>query len=68
MNTTARKQPETFFKGSRLISKPGALMQVRELMLTDYGLRAITTGSTGIRQGAIEEAGPPSALQRMVPA
>ncbi|QKH35625.1 sulfatase [Achromobacter pestifer] len=68
MNTAPRKLPETFFKGSRLISKPGAVMEVRELTLTDYGLRAITSGSTGIRQGAIEEAGPPSALQRMAPA
>ncbi|WP_447917261.1 sulfatase [Achromobacter aegrifaciens] len=68
MNTAAGKLPEAFFKGSRLISKPGAVIEVRELVLTDYGLRAITSGSTGIRQGAIEEAGPPSPLKTMVPA
>lgn len=68
MTTAVSKKPEAFFKGSRLISRPGAVIQVRELILTDYGLRAITSGSTGIRQGAIEDAGPPSALKGTVPA
>lgn len=68
MTTAAKKPPEKFFNGSRLISKPGAIMQVRELILTEYGRRAITSGSTGIMQGAFELAGPPAPLKKGVPA
>jgi hypothetical protein len=68
MNAATNKKPEAFFNGYRLISRPGAVIQVRELILTEYGLRAITSGSTGIRQGAIEEAGPPSPLRGIAPA
>mgnify|MGYP000352291997 CR=1 FL=1 len=68
MKTVTKKPSETFVKESKLISKPGAVMRVRELTLTDFGLRAITSGSAGIRQGALEDAGPPTPLKKMVPA
>ncbi len=67
MKTATRQPAETFVKESKLISKPGAVMRVRELTLTDFGLRAITSGSAGIRQGACEDAGPPAPLKKMVP-
>lgn len=68
MNTATRKPSEAFVKESKLISKPGAVIKVRELTLTDMGVRAITSGSAGIRQGAHEDAGPPSPLKKMVSA
>ena len=68
MHTTPRKPAETFVKASRLISKPGAVITVRVLTLTDFGVRAITSGSEGIRQGAREEAGPPSPLRKPITA
>lgn len=51
MNTVTRKPSATFVKESKLISKPGAVITVHELTLTDFGIRAITSGSSGIRQG-----------------
>ncbi len=68
MKTVIRKPAGTFVKESKLISKPGAVMSVRELTLTDLGMRAITSGSAGIRQGASEDAGPPTPLKRMISA
>ena len=68
MNPAAKKPPEAFVKESKLISKPGAVIKVRELTLTEFGMRAITSGSAGIRQGALEDVGPPSPLKKMVPA
>ncbi|CUJ55337.1 MULTISPECIES: sulfatase [unclassified Achromobacter] len=68
MHAIPRKPAETFVKASKLISRPGAAITVRELTLTDSGVRAITSGSEGIRQGAREQAGPPSPLKRLVPA
>ncbi|MNU42397.1 hypothetical protein D3C71_311540 [compost metagenome] len=68
MNTANKKPSETFVKESKLISKPGAVIKVHELTLTDFGVRAITSGSAGIRQGAREDAGPPSPLKKLVPA
>ncbi|MFD4838040.1 sulfatase [Achromobacter sp. NPDC058515] len=59
----------TFVKEAKTISKPGAVIQVRELTLTDHGLRAITSGSTGITQGVAEDFGPPSpAKRKLLPA
>ncbi len=66
MHTIPGKPAEAFVKASRLISKPGAAITVRELTLTDFGVRAITSGSEGIRQGAREEVGPPSPLRKPV--
>ncbi|AUA55491.1 Uncharacterised protein [Achromobacter spanius] len=63
MKPITERQAETFVKESKLISKPGAVMKVHELTLTDFGVRAITSGSAGIRQGAREDAGPPSPLK-----
>lgn len=68
MNTVTRKPSATFVKESKLISKPGAVITVHELTLTDFGIRAITSGSSGIRQGAREDAGPPSPPKKMAPA
>ncbi|SEI64148.1 sulfatase [Achromobacter sp. NFACC18-2] len=68
MKTVTKRPADAFVKESKLVSKPGAFMKVRELTLTEFGLQAITTGSAGIRQGAREDAGPPSPLKRMVPA
>lgn len=68
MNSATKKPSETFVKESKLISKPGAVIKVHELTLTDFGVRAITSGSAGIRQGAREDAGPPSPLKKLVPA
>ncbi|CAB3726746.1 sulfatase [Achromobacter denitrificans] len=68
MNTVTKKPSETFVKEYKLISKPGAVIKVRELTLTEFGMRAITSGSAGIRQGALEEAGPPSPFKKMAPA
>ncbi|MNJ97871.1 hypothetical protein D3C87_156270 [compost metagenome] len=68
MNNANKKPSETFVKESKLISKPGAVIKVHELTLTDFGVRAITSGSAGIRQGAREDAGPPSPLKKLVPA
>ena len=67
MNLATKKSSETFVKESKLISKPGAVIKVRELTLTEFGMRAITSGSAGIRQGALEDAGPPSPLNQRVP-
>lgn len=68
MNSDVKKPRETFVKESRIISRPGAVMEVRELTLTDFGVRAITSGSAGILQGAREDVGPPSPLKKLVPA
>ena len=68
MHTTPRNPAEPIVIASRLISKPGAVITVRELTLTDFGVRAITSGSEGIRQGAREEAGPPSPLRKPITA
>ncbi|RSF08790.1 sulfatase [Achromobacter aegrifaciens] len=67
---TAHTTPRwTFVKETKTISKPGAVIQVRELTLTDFGLRAITSGSSGIREGVTEDFGPPSPTKRkLVPA
>ncbi|WP_183002228.1 sulfatase [Achromobacter sp. UMC71] len=67
MNAVTKKLSEAFVKESRLISKPGAVIKVHELTLTDVGVRAITSGSAGIRQGAREDAGPPSPMKKMAP-
>ncbi len=58
MHTIPGKPAEAFVKASRLISKPGAAITVRELTLTDFGVRAITSGSEGIRQGPAKRSAP----------
>lgn len=58
MNTAEQKQKWKFVESSRTISKPGATIVVKELILTDRGRQAITSGSTGIKQGAPERIGP----------
>lgn len=68
MSTDAKKPSGTFVKESKVISKPGAVIKVRELTLTEFGMRAITSGSAGINQGAREDTGPPSPIKKMVPA
>ena len=68
MKTVIKQRSETFVKESKLISKPGAVIKVSELTLTDFGIRAITSGSEGIRQGARENAGPPSPWRKLEPA
>ncbi|MEN5158610.1 sulfatase [Achromobacter spanius] len=66
MKSATKQFAATFVKESKLISKPGAIMRVREPTLTDFGLRAITSGSVGIRQGAREDSGPPAPMKKMV--
>lgn len=41
-----------------ILSRPGATVIVKELILTKKGRDAITTGSSGITQGAKELHGP----------
>ncbi len=48
-----------FVADSKVISKPGAKIVVKELILTERGRQAITSGSSGIREGAKENFGPP---------
>lgn len=58
-NTQPKKTQQTkFVKGKRVISQPGAKVVVTELILTEYGRKAITTGSQGIKEGASEIFGP----------
>jgi len=54
MNTVTQKPTTAFFSGSRVISEPHAVVTVKELTLTEAGRRALTSGSTGITQGARE--------------
>lgn len=68
MTTVTKKPAEAFVKASKLISRPGAVIKVHELTLTDFGVRAITSGSAGISQGAREDAGPPSPIKKMATA
>lgn len=57
-----------FVEGSKVISKPGATLVVKELILTEYGRKSITSGSTGIKEGAKEIFGPPSNRDNLAPA
>jgi hypothetical protein len=68
MTTGTPRSRWTFVKEATVISKPDAKIKVRQLTLTDSGLRAITSGSSGIKQGAREEAGPPAPIKKLVPA
>ncbi|MGW9066250.1 MULTISPECIES: sulfatase [Achromobacter] len=68
MTTATPRSRWTFVKEATVISKPDAKITVRQLTLTDSGLRAITSGSSGITQGAREEPGPPAPIKKMVAA
>ncbi len=54
--------------GTRQVSKPGATIVVKEIILTDLGRKAITSGSRGIKEGALEEHGPPPLRKQIAPA
>ena len=56
--------PKKFVEGTITISRPGATLLVNELILTDQGRQALTSGSKGITKGAKENYGPPSALKK----
>lgn len=69
MTRTPNKTPGSkFVQGSNIISKPGASIVVRELILTEYGQRAIMSGSKGIKEGAREQFGPPRRKKELAPA
>lgn len=58
MAAPAPKGTWKFIDNSVVVSRPGASITVRELVLTEKGRQAITTNSKGIQQGAAETAGP----------
>ena len=47
-----------FVADRRTVSKPGAKITVKELILTERGLEAITSGATQIKEGAVKVHGP----------
>lgn len=67
MNTKIKSDSWKFVADSKVVSKPGAKIVVKELILTEQGRRAITSGSKGIAEGAKENFGPPN-KKGLVPA
>ncbi|MGE8519714.1 MAG: sulfatase [Alcaligenes faecalis] len=67
MNTKIKSDSWKFVADSKVVSKPGAKIVVKELILTEQGRRAITSGSKGITEGAKENFGPPN-KKGLVPA
>ena len=52
MSTTTKPNTWVFVADSKVVSKPGASITVTELILTERGKQAITSGISGIREGA----------------
>lgn len=63
MTPLAKTIPWKFVQSSKVISRPDATIVVKELTLTERGRKAITSGSRGITEGALEEHGPAVPLQ-----
>lgn len=63
-----RASAAKLIEGTRQVSKPGATIVVKEIILTDRGRQAITSGSRGIKEGALEEHGPPASRKEPAPA
>lgn len=58
MNTPHKQESWKFVEAEKVVSKPGAKITVKELILTEKGLEAITSGSSGIKEGAVKIHGP----------
>jgi hypothetical protein len=60
MKQTRSQGDLCFVASERVVSKPGAKIEVKVLTLTDAGRRAITTGINGIYEDARGRVVPPA--------